>query len=82
MRCENVKFSSDEERWKAESDARTMKEYQRIMADPNRVKNAKKVITADINSNLVALGKKPIETPDKEYKLSNPATVGKLKVER
>ena len=45
-----AKLSVDEKRWRAEDDARTLKRYADIQNDPNRLREANKVINQELNS--------------------------------
>lgn len=45
-----TRISKDEEKWQAESDARTMAEYQQILEDKTRLNRAIKVAKEQANS--------------------------------
>lgn len=69
-------ISSDEKRWQAESDARTMAAYEEIMADSSRKKaaiTAAKSMATDLNKranamNKVATAKSNTKTTSKKRK--------------
>lgn len=41
-------ISAEEKRWRAEDDARALRRAQEIQSDPNRVKEAKKIINEQL----------------------------------
>lgn len=43
-------MSADEKRWQAEDDARVMKRHAELQNDPNRVKEASKIISKELTS--------------------------------
>lgn len=45
----SIKMSAEEKKWRAEDDARALRRAQEIQSDPNRVKEAHKVIQGQIN---------------------------------
>ena len=56
----NSKINSDEARWRAESDARTMAEYEQIMSDSKRKSAAIKVargMAKDLNDRATAMSR-------------------------
>jgi hypothetical protein len=58
--AQNVKMSADEKRWQAESDARTMAEYEQIMSDASRRRaavSAAKGMATDLNKRASAMTK-------------------------
>lgn len=64
-----TKLSADEKRWQAESDARTMAQYEEIMADAARRKAAiteAKKQAADMNKRAAAMNKVANSKPSKK----------------
>lgn len=56
--------------WEIEHDARVLKEYSAIKADPTRLSDAQAFIKKEIEISQKALGRNPIS------RHNNPATVG------
>ena len=60
MKTTNKKMNADELRWQAESDCRTLEEYQQIISDKARLDRAMKAakeIVSDLQDRAKALGK-------------------------
>lgn len=60
MKTTNKKMSTDELRWQAESDCRTLEEYQQIISDKARLDRAMKAAkerVSDLQDRAKALGK-------------------------
>ena len=60
MKTTNKKMSTDELRWQAESDCRTLEEYQQIISDKARLDRAMKAAKeriSDLQDRAKALGK-------------------------
>lgn len=56
--------------WEIERDARTLKDYSAIKADPTRLADAQEFIKREIEISQKALGRNPVG------RNNNPATVG------
>jgi hypothetical protein len=52
-----AKISSDEKRWQAEDDARSLKRYAELQSSPQRMKAAQSVIRKEIKQSQAVLGK-------------------------
>ena len=60
MKTTNKKMRADELRWQAESDCRTLEEYQQIISDKARLDRAMKAAkekVSDLQDRAKALGK-------------------------
>ena len=75
----------DEKYWEAREDARTLRDYQRVKNDPERLARAKQVIAEDLQGQLQALGLKNAQVDamaKTSMKNRNPATLQRLSVQR
>lgn len=73
----NVRMTENEYDWRAEDDARTLRRYQEIKSDPDRLSRAQEVIKNNIEESKAILADKPLVSPT-NTRWNNKATIGKL----
>lgn len=64
--------------WEVRDDAETLRRYQEIKSNPERMKKAKECIMDSVITGKAVLGNKPLNAP--ATKNSNKATIGRLNI--
>lgn len=70
-------MSADDRRWRAESDARTLKDSLEIANDPARSKEAQKLIKKQLNDLAKLTGNKVVSSTTKNKKAPKKTTTKK-----
>lgn len=68
---------SDKYDWETRDDANTLRRYQELKSNPDRMRKAKECIADSVSVGEAVLKDKPINQP---LRKRNPATVGKLPI--